>query len=288
MALYTRLGDLLLGYAGLALLRSRVTDLGGKEFCDARVADIRRILEHWDDEPAFQWEAFWEEAPSAEGYAVWAHTYDTDPNPLIDLDDATLRPLLDRYPAGEALDAACGTGRWAKYLSQRGHSVRGIDESPEMLEVARATTPHVEFSRSDLRSVPLTDASVDLVVCSLALTYLPELDRVFAEFARVLRPGGHAVISNIHHLALMLGGVTQFRTPSGRAIRLPASLFMPTDYITAALRSGFGIRSCAELPWRDLEGGHGGPVAQAWCPEAARTACVGTPALVVVELELGR
>jgi hypothetical protein len=107
-------------------------------------------------------------------------------------------------------------------------------------------------------------------VCSLALTYLTELDRVFAEFARVLRPGGHSVVSNIHHLALMLGGVTQFRTSSGRPIRLPASLFLPMEYITAALRNGFGIRSCAELPWPDLEGGHGGSVAQTWCAEAAR------------------
>jgi SAM-dependent methyltransferase len=287
VALYTRLGDLLLGYAGLALLRSRITDLGGKEFSDARVADIRRIVEHWDDEPTFQWEAFWEETASAEGFALWAQTYDSEPNPLVDLDDATLGPLLERYPPGRALDAACGTGRWARFLSQRGHTVRGIDESPEMLQIARATTPEVEFYQADLRSLPVADASVDLVVCSLALTYLPQLDPVFAEFARVLRRGGHAVVSNVHHLALMLGGVTQFRTSSGRPIRLPASGFMPTEYISAALRSGFGIRSCAEIPWPDLAGGHGGSVAQAWCPEAARAAYVGTPALVVVEVQRG-
>ena len=282
---YTRVGDLLLGMIGLALLRSRVTDLGGKAFCDARVAEMRQILDHWDD-PAFQRDANWEDAPAAEGYAIWASTYDSDPNPLIDLDEATLRPILGRYPPGQVLDAACGTGRWAAYLSQRGHVVHGVDESPAMLEVARAKVPDAQFSLGDLRSLPLPSDSVDLVVCSLALTYLPDLDAPLGEFARVLRPGGHAVLSNIHHLSLPLGGVTQMFTPSGRAIRLPASLFLPTDYITAALRAGFTIDSCAEVGWPDLLSGHGGPTAQAWCPEAARAAYVGTPALMLLELSV--
>ena len=280
---YTRVGDFLLGLIGLALLRSRVSDLGGRAFCDARVAELRRILDHWDD-PALQRQTEWEDAPAAEGYAVWASTYDSGPNPLIDLDQAVVRPILDRYPPGRALDAACGTGRWAAYLSQRGHVVQGVDESPDMLDVARTNVPDARFSRGDLRSLPLPSASVDLVVCSLGLTHLPDLDEPLAEFARVLRPGGHAVLSNIHHLSLPLGGVVELLTPSGRAIRLPASLFLPTDYISAALRAGFTIRSCAEVGWPELATGHGGPTAQAWCPEAARAAYVGTPALVVVEL----
>lgn len=93
---YTRVGDLLLGLIGLALLRSRVTDLGGRAFCDARVAELRQILDHKDD-PALQRDADWEDAPASEGYAIWASTHDNDPNPLIDLDEATLRPILDRY-----------------------------------------------------------------------------------------------------------------------------------------------------------------------------------------------
>jgi len=66
---------------------------------------------------------------------------------------------------------------------------------------------------------------------------------------------------------------------TGQGIRLPASPFMPTDYINAALGAGFEIRSCAEVGWQDLPAGPGGPTAQAWCPEAARAAYVGTPAL---------
>lgn len=282
--LYMRLGDLLLGYAGLALLRARVDDLGGKAFCDARVEDIRRIMDHWSEEPAFQLQAWWEEAPSAEGYALWAQRYDTEYNPLIELDNAVLRPLLDRYSAGDALDVACGTGRWTQYLSERGHVVKGIDESAEMLEIARAKIPDVEFLQADLRSLPVPDASIDLVVCSLALTHLPELVSAFTEFARVLRDGGHAVISNIHHMALLLNGVPTMRTPDGRTIHLPARTFLPSDYINAAIRSGLRVESCAEPTWAQVEGGHGGSIAQKWCPEAANAACVGTPALMIIEV----
>jgi SAM-dependent methyltransferase len=284
VALYTRLGDLLLGYAGLALLRSRVEDLGGKAFADARVADIRRVIEHWESEPTFQWEGNWEDAPAAQTYAVWALTYDTEDNPLINLDHATLGPLLDHYPAGNSLDAACGTGRWAKYLSERGHTVIGVDESPAMLALARAKLPEVEFLEGDLRRLPVADASVDLVVCSLALTHLPELDRVFAEFARVLHLGGAAIISNIHHLALLLNGVPRVRTASGDLIHAPASTFLPSDYINASIRNHFEVRLCAEPVWPDLQGGHGGSIAQQWCPGSANAACVGTPALMVLEL----
>jgi ubiquinone/menaquinone biosynthesis C-methylase UbiE len=53
--------------------------------------------------------------------------------------------MLDRYPDGKVLDAACGTGRWAKSFSERGHSAIGVDESSAMLALARVKVPDVEF-----------------------------------------------------------------------------------------------------------------------------------------------
>jgi len=116
---YTRVGDFLAGLNGLALLHSRVTDLGGKPFGDARIADLRRLLDHWDD-PALQAEQTSRDARASEGYALWASTYDREQNPLISLEAEVVRPMLDCYPPGVALDAACGTGRWAAYLRERG------------------------------------------------------------------------------------------------------------------------------------------------------------------------
>jgi SAM-dependent methyltransferase len=280
---YTRAGDLLLGLVALALLRGRLQDLGGEAFSDARVADLRRILDNWSD-PALQSAASWHEAPASDGYATWAATYDDAGNPLIELDQATLGPVLERYPEGDALDAACGTGRWAAFLNERGHTVIGVDESPQMLGHASAKVPRADFRLGDIQSLPVATASVDLVVCSLALTHLTKLDGVLAEFARVLRPGGHAVVSNIHHLSMPLGGTIEMVLTDGRRVRLPATAFLPSDYINGALTAGFQIQACAEVPWADHGGQHGGPTAQAWYAEAARVAYTGTPALLVVEL----
>ncbi len=80
-----------------------------------------------------------------------------------------LRSILDRYPPGKALDAACGTGRWGVYLSERGHVVRGVDESAHMLEVARAKLPRAVLSVGDLRSLQLPAASMDLGTWSCAV-----------------------------------------------------------------------------------------------------------------------
>lgn len=100
----------------------------------------------------------------------------------------------------------------------------------------------------------------------------------------MLRPGGAAVISNIHYLALLLNGVPMIQTSSGATIHAPATTFLASDYINASIRCGFEFRSCAEPGWPDLQGAHGGPIAQRWCPGSADAACVGTPALIVLEL----
>ena len=62
--------------------------------------------------------------------------------------------------------------------------------SPEMLARARRRVPTGAFHRGDLHRLPLAGGTVDPVGCCLALTHVPRLEPVLAEFARVLRPGG--------------------------------------------------------------------------------------------------
>lgn len=69
--------------------------------------------------------------------------------------------------------------------------------------------------------------------------------------------------------------------PDGTLGRLPASRFTAADYVAAARTTGFAVESCHEPAWPDLGDGHGGPVIQRWCPDAARSAYVGTPAAIV-------
>ena len=155
------------------------------------------------------------------------------------------RSLAGREP-GVALDAACGTGRFAEFLVRSGHEVIGVDVSPEMLGYARRRAPGAEFCLAPLDQLPLPDDSVDVIVCTLALVHVPRLQPVLAEFARVLRPGGDLVISDIHHDLTTLGSAVTARGPAGEPCIAGTYRHRLGDYLRSALSLGFQVRRCEE------------------------------------------
>ncbi|HEY5558719.1 MAG TPA: malonyl-ACP O-methyltransferase BioC [Steroidobacteraceae bacterium] len=92
------------------------------------------------------------------------------------------------------VDLGCGTGHAAASLSRRWPQARviAVDFAPGMLrEAARRTeAPRIERLCADAASLPLPDASADLLFCNLMLPWCDDPDAVFAEMARVLRPRG--------------------------------------------------------------------------------------------------
>ena len=89
-----------------------------------------------------------------DAYASWAPSYDESSNQMIEIEQPLVWEILDRLPAGVALDAACGTGRHAARLVELGHSVIGVDGSPAMLDRARAKLPGVELHLGDCTIFP--------------------------------------------------------------------------------------------------------------------------------------
>ena len=67
-----------------------------------------------------------------------------------------------------------------------------------------------------------------------------------AEFARVLRPGGHLVISDVHHELVLLGSVVHALGPAGEPGLTPTYRHTPGDYLRAALPTGLQVRRCEE------------------------------------------
>ncbi|AVT34238.1 SAM-dependent methyltransferase [Plantactinospora sp. BC1] len=246
----------LLGLEGVALLRAFAGEYD-REFTEARIREIRHLL----DSPALAGAGVAaSRVDTVDGYRVWSATYDQPGNGLLEVEEPVVREILDALPPGTALDAACGTGRHTGYLAARGHRVIGVDSSAEMLARARERVPDAEFRLADLHRLPLPDDHVDLVVCALALTHLPALEPVFAEFARVLRPGGHLVISDAHQERVALGSVPRVRTGTGEPGLLPAYRHRAGDYLRAALPLGLRVRRCEE-PRTRVNADDAGPAA---------------------------
>jgi len=272
----------LLGLEGIALLRANSGGGPDRKFVERRFAEVRALLGADLGEGGEVGRI-----GTVEGYRSWSQTYDEPGNPLIQVEEPIVRGRIDEAPPGRAIDAACGTGRHAEYLARRGHTVIGVDSSPDMLTRARSRVPGGTFLAGDVRRLPVPDGSADLVVCGLALTHLPELGPAIAEFARALAPGGRLVLSDIHHATLDLGGVARAEGPNGQVGFLPVSRFLASDYLAAALAAGFEARFCAEPFWPSGPWS-GGPAAERWCPEAAEFAYSVTPAAIVWEFRRRR
>lgn len=112
------------------------------------------------------------------------------------------RFLVSRLPVGPddvVLDVATGTGAVAiELVRQKGCSVVGVDQSPEMLEEARgrlllsAETKRVRLVEAPAQELPFEDATFDGLTSAYLLRYLDDLPAGLGELARVLRPGATA------------------------------------------------------------------------------------------------
>lgn len=111
--------------------------------------------------------------------------------------EALLRSGL--APGQRLLDIAIGTGlvaREALRILERPADVIGLDVSAGMLGEARRNLP-VPLLQAQAEAIPLADATIDLVTVGYALRHFADLNRTFAEFRRVLRPGGSVLILEI-------------------------------------------------------------------------------------------
>jgi ubiquinone/menaquinone biosynthesis C-methylase UbiE len=220
-----KLDRLLLGLRGLTLLRG--WPMGNEHDADEQIQAMRGVL----NAPS----------PSIEiadlglgpAYEQWAPIYDDGPNGLIVQEERVVKRLLATLPAGRALDAACGTGRIALLLAESGHQVVGVDASSAMLAKAASKGLSGRLALGDLGSLPITSLEFDLVVCSLALAHETDLRRPIAELARVVKPGGHVLISDIHPVAAVTGAQALIDADDGTKLLARNHVHWADEYVDA-------------------------------------------------------
>lgn len=136
----------------------------------------------------------------------WSELYDGAPERLESVNfrqrrDFTVASVLRLLPpGGRVLDLGCGAAPVLSELRRHGIACTGLDLTEDMLRHARERLRGMQLDdgdlhRGDCRHTPFPDASFDVVVCLGVISYVEQYDEVLAEIRRLLKPGGHVVVS---------------------------------------------------------------------------------------------
>lgn len=182
---------------------------------------------------------------NVDAYDRWAPSYPPQPhNPLMQAEQQAVLELWPDVAGRRALDLACGTGRYAHQLQQRGAAcVVGVDASAGMLQRAAIERP----VRADMMRLPFAAGAFDFVVAGLAVGHAPDLQGWMNEVARVLSPGGCLVFSDFHPQAARAGMTRSFTDAEQRKHQLAHRLYDLDDHRAAAESAGLVLETGREL-----------------------------------------
>lgn len=149
---------------------------------------------------------------------------------------AAFAELVRTAGGGPVADLGCGPGRVTEHLHSLGLAARGVDLSPGMVDVARRTYPHLRFDQGSMAALDLADGALAGIVAWYSTVHTPidELPLFFAEFHRLLAPGGQLL------LAFKAGdGCVRLERAYGHTVALDVHRF-PPDRVAGMLgRAGF-------------------------------------------------
>lgn len=177
-----------------------------------------------------------------DGYREWSASYESTVEDEMDLRLLRRIATVDWASVHRALDLACGTGRIGAWLCEQGvKSIGGVDFTSEMLDRARARGAYQSLTKADIRHTDLEPHAYDLITEVLADEHLPDLKPLYAEVARLLRPGGSFVIVGYHSHFLMSGIPTHFDSATGEPIAVESYVHLFSDHVKAARAAGLDL-----------------------------------------------
>ena len=178
-----------------------------------------------------------------QAYNIWASQYDTNDNSTRDLEGQALRTTLGKISFENCVEIGCGTGKNTEWLIQKAKQVTAIDLSDEMLKRAKEkiNSDRVEFKHADIRTAwSFLDSTYDLVSFSLVLEHINDLDHIFREASKILNPGGHLYIGELHPFKQYSGSKARFDMENGQLV-LECFNHHISDFIQTAKKHGLSL-----------------------------------------------
>ncbi|MFI5773409.1 class I SAM-dependent methyltransferase [Streptomyces sp. NPDC051658] len=148
--------------------------------------------------------------------------------------------LVTAGGGGRVGDLGCGPGRVTAILRDLGLTAFGIDLSPGMIAVARETYPGLDFAEGSMTALDLADDSLAGALAWYSLVHTPpeQLPVFFAEFHRVLAPGGHLL------MAFKVGDeCVRLEQAYGHAVTLDVYRFVPDAVADMLAKAGFRVQA---------------------------------------------
>jgi len=182
-----------------------------------------------------------------EAYDRWATSYGSRMNRFQELEEEALVRLLPDLSGKAVLDVGCGTGRISMLALERGaSSAIGVDLSRGMTNEARKRSDG-EWLLADACALPFTEPMFDVAVCALVLGHVARLEKALSEIDRVLKVGGHVVISDFHPFASLSGSQRTFQDPaSGRTYAIAHRVHLFEKYFQCFRDHGWVLEAFEE------------------------------------------
>ncbi|HEY6975407.1 MAG TPA: class I SAM-dependent methyltransferase [Chitinophagaceae bacterium] len=178
-----------------------------------------------------------------QAYNTWARNYDAVINKTRDLEAFALRETLSRIELSRAkvLEIGCGTGKNTIWLSTRAQHIVGVDFAEEMLHEAKKKiiTKNVEFYQFDIKEKwVFSEEQFDLVICSLILEHIENIDFVFKQANLVLKRNGLFYVGELHPFKQYQGSKARFDTDKG-VFELNCFVHNISDFFEAGKNNNF-------------------------------------------------